>query len=455
MIRFPDPADAVARSMWAALGRDANDLSAACAPSRPVPLPAHTDVPSLAWAAAIVASLAAARLAGAADVVVDPDRVAVAYTSDRLFRMDGALSGAFAALSGFFRCTDGWVRTHGNYPHHAAALRAALALPADGGRTAAAAALSRRTVDDAVRVITRSGGLCVAVAYESRVTDERLRTQPIISVRGIHPSPAVPTRAATADAPLRGIRVLDLTRVIAGPVGTRTLALLGADVLRIDPPHMPEIVRQHLDTGHGKRSTLLDLTVPAQRAVFDELLATADVVALGYRPTALARLGLTSETLAERRPGIIVARHSAWGNQDADAPDRRGFDSLVQANCGIAVIEGGPDAPGALPAQALDHTTGYLLAAGVITALARREAEGGSWVVETSLRRVAAELLGLGRTPTVAATPAFDIHEHMQTFDVEGHRVTTAVPAIAYTGGPLRFAAPRPWGRDAPEWMPR
>ncbi len=164
-------------------------------------------------------------------------------------------------------------------------------------------------------------------------------------------------------APLAGIRVLDLTRVIAGPVATRDLAVAGADVLRIDSPRLPEAPWQHLDTGHEKRSALMDLDDPSDRMRFEELLSTADVVVHGYRPTALARYGLDPQSLRERFPGIIVAQLSAWGT-DGPWGDRRGFDSLVQAASGIAVLESGDGAtPGALPAQALDHATGHFLAA--------------------------------------------------------------------------------------------
>ncbi|MGB4135113.1 MAG: CoA transferase, partial [Microbacterium sp.] len=244
------------------------------------------------------------------------------------------------------------------------------------------------------------------------------------------------------------IRVLDLTRVIAGPVATRALALLGAEVLRIDPPSMPEIPWQHLDTGHGKRSALLDLTGPAGRARFEALLADADVVALGYRGEALDRLGLSPAALAERHPGIVVLRHSAWG----DAA-RRGFDSVVQAACGMSWVESATgDVPGALPAQALDHSTGYLLAATALDALGRRAKEGGSWLVETSLRRVAAELLGMPRTIDPTSHTIADATGHVQTFSLDGRELVTAAPALAYTGGPVRFDPPRPWGQDAPDW---
>ncbi|WP_084516047.1 CoA transferase [Microbacterium luticocti] len=418
-----------------------------------VPLPARTAVDALAWAVVTACAEAAAGLAGTHASRADPDAIAVAYASDRWFRIDGHTPDAFAPLSGFFRCDDGWVRTHGNYPYHAAALRRALGLDEAAGRDELASVVASRSAASITAQVTAAGGLCVVVAPEDPAADARQRRLPLAAIERTAEPPPPTGRVGSAgggpidpEAPLRGIRVLDMTRVIAGPVATRTLALLGADVLRIDPPALVEIAWQHLDTGHGKRSTLLDVKSAGGRAVFDALLEAADVVVLGYRPSSLARLGLTPAALAARRPGVVVAQLSAWGE-----PDRRGFDSLVQAACGIAMIEGSPDAPGVLPAQALDHSAGYLLAAGVMAALRRRAIEGGSWTVTTSLRRVAAELLGMPRSEQPgAAVP--DATGHTQTFTVDGSVVTTASPALRYPGAPTAFAAPRPWGADAPAW---
>lgn len=414
-----------------------------------VPLQAHAAVGMFAARAVETAARAAAALAGGADVSLDGTRIAVAYTSERWVRLDGRLQTAFAPLSAFFRTDDGWVRTHGTYPHHADALRRGLSLAAGADRDAVAAALGRLTSQKAVDAISSAGGLCVPVTPESPAADASLRGAPPVIATRLGDSAARPLPGGPVHAPLRGVRVLDLTRVIAGPVATRSLALLGADVLRIDTPRVPEIPWQHLDTGHGKRSALLDLTVAADRAVFDELLATADVVVLGYRPAALDRLGLSPAALVARRPGLIVARLTAWG-----APDRRGFDSLVQAATGIAWLESADGiTPGALPAQALDHSAGYLLAASIMSLLRRRCAEGGSWLTETSLRRMAAELLALPRRASPAPAPQLDGTGHLQSFDVAGVALTTPAPAIAYEGGPTAFAAPRPWGRDAPVWL--
>lgn len=415
---------------------------------QPVPLSSRLAVGDLAWAAVGAASLAAAEIAGAARVTLDPDRIALAYGSERHGTVDGHPPVAFAPLSGFFPTADGWVRTHGNYPHHARALLGALGLGDAAGVEQVRSALAAVDAQTAARAVVGRGGICAVVSTENADAERSLRTEPLLRVERLAASPP---RALdpSPTAPLRGIRVLDLTRVIAGPVATRTLALLGADVLRVDPPDMPEIPWQHLDTGHGKRSTLLDLRASSGAAAFERLAADADVVVLGYRPVALDRLGLSPRALAARHPGLVVARLSAWGR-----PDERGFDSIVQAASGIAWIESRDGVvPGALPAQALDHSAGYLLAAAIMGLLVRRSAEGGSWGVETSLRRVATELLGMPRTtePSEFTTPPTT--GHTQTFEIAGQPVTTVGPAVAFEGGPAVFAPPRPWGADEPRWL--
>lgn len=432
--------------------------SASCPPedldrAADIPLSSRLSVGALARQSLLAASSAAARLASAATHALDPDRIAVSYASERYLRINGETPSPWAPLSGFFRSSDGWVRTHGNYPHHARALCEGLGLRPDADRATVARVLATMPAGVSTQAITARGGICSGVMHENPGADALLADEPLVRVDRLAPSPARRRTWGPTSAPLRGIRVLDLTRVIAGPIATRTLALLGADVLRIDPPHRPEIPLQHTDTGHGKRSTLLDLRGGPDRRVFEELLAEADVIVLGYRPGGLARLGLDPLTLADRRPGIVVARLSAWGF-DRSAADRRGFDSIVQAASGIAWLESREQGvPGALPAQALDHSAGYLLAAEIMTLLERQQAEGGSWLGETSLRRIAAELLRMPRTSEPSSPAAFDATPHLQTFDVDGAVLTTAGPAIAYAGGPTAFAPPRPWGGDDPVWL--
>ncbi|KDA06101.1 carnitine dehydratase [Microbacterium sp. CH12i] len=411
-------------------------------PVHPVPLPSRLAVGALAWASVTAASLASGREDSHLHSP-DPDRIAMAYRSDRILLVDGRAPTVWSPYSGFWAASDGWVRTHGNYPHHARAFRSALEVSAKADPDEIRALFAGSTVHTCVERITRAGGLAVAVKAEDRARDAALRDQPLVDVRRIdEAAPRTREVRPNVTTPLDGIRVLDLTRVIAGPVCTRTLALLGADVLRIDPPHLPEIDWQHLDTGHGKRSALLDAT----STQMTDLLEAADVIVLGYRPAALARLGLSPAHLARRHPGLVIAQLSAWG---VDQPDRAGFDSLVQAESGIALIES-PDGgrPGALPAQALDHSAGYLLAASVCRAITRQAQEGGTWHVSTSLRRIAAELLGMPRLQDPEPEREVDVADHSQQFDVSGQAVTTARAALPG----FTFAPPRTWAGDAPSW---
>lgn len=414
--------------------------------AKQVPLPSHLAVGELARSSVFAASAALASLSSTPSATrdVDPDLVAAAYRSDRYLRIDGEGVDAFAPLSGFWKTADGWVRTHGNYPHHATALRSGLGLPDEAERDEIAATMRALTSASAARAIRGTGGICAPVRREQPEADAALRALPLVEASRVGDSPRRALPRTSQEAPLSGVRVLDLTRVVAGPVATRTLALAGADVLRIDPPQPPEIPWQHLDTGHGKRSALLDIT--AARAHFEDLLADADAVILGYRPEALRHLALDPRELAARHPQLVIGQLSAWPGDDSP----RGFDSIVQADCGISWVES-PDGrtPGALPAQALDHSAGYLLAAAVVTALRHRADSGGSWHVRTSLRRVAAELLGMPRSEP---GPLIEAPIRTQDFDVAGHRVTTVVPAVRWPGGPDVFRAPRRWGADAAEW---
>lgn len=430
---------AVLSRVWTELGGDPRILGELASGAGEVPLPSRVATGDLAWASVGLATLAAGRHPSA----MDPAHIAMAYRSDRVLTIDGTAPPVWAALSGFWRTADGWIRTHGNYPHHATGLRAGLRLGSTAEATDVRDALAGRTSAEAIESISAAGGLAVAVSDEDPAADARLRQTALLDIRPIGTAdPRRDVLSGSSSHPLTGIRVLDLTRVIAGPVCTRTLALLGADVLRVDPPGLPEPEWQHLDTGHGKRSTLLD----ARSERFEELLAGADVVALGYRPAALARLGLDPPSLARRHPGLIVAQLSAWG---MDHPQRAGFDSLVQAESGIALIES-PDGerPGALPAQALDHSAGYLLAAAVTMLLRRRAREGGSWWVQTSLRRVAAELLGMPRRAEPDDEVALDPAPHVARFPVGDTELVTARPALPG----FEFAAPHPWGADQPRW---
>lgn len=450
-------ADRLLARVWSELDRDAGEI-AALTPLPAAPLSARLDVSALAVASVAAASLAGwAATAAPGSIRLDGDRIATAFQSERVARFDGVTPDVWSPLSGFRRARDGWVRTHGNYPHHAAALRRVLGLSATDAAVSAMVddAVSRRPAADLAAQVTAAGGMCVAVAPEAPDVDARLAARPMIEVTRLATAPV----RGLADRPpgglpLTGVRVLDLTRVIAGPVATRSLALLGADVLRIDPPEPPEIGWQHLEGGPGKRTAVVDVRTPEGAAVMEELLGGADVVVLGYRPAALARMGLDPERLGQRHPGLVIAQLSAWGFDDAAAA-RGGFDSLVQAASGIAVVEGGSGVPGALPAQALDHATGYLLAAVVCTLLDRRSAEGGTWLARMSLRRTAAELLTMPRRTEPAPVGLDDVARSAQTTTLVGPagEQRIALPAIAAPMAQMTWREPpHPWGSDAPGW---
>lgn len=450
-------ADRLLARVWSELDRDPGEI-AALAPLPEAPLPARLDVSAIAVASVAAASLAGwAARAGPGSIRLDGDRIATAFQSERVARFDGVAPDVWSPLSGFRRARDGWVRTHGNYPHHAAALRRVLGLSATDAAVPAIVddAVSRRAAADLAAQVTAAGGMCVAVAPEDPAVDARLAAGPMIEATRLATAPA----RGLADRPpgvlpLTGVRVLDLTRVIAGPVATRSLALLGADVLRIDPPEPPEIGWQHLEGGPGKRTAVVDARTPEGAAVMERLLGRADVVVLGYRPASLARIGLDPERLGQRHPGLVIAQLSAWGFDHAAAA-RGGFDSLVQAATGIAVVEGAHEAPGALPAQALDHATGYLLAAAVCTLLDRRSTEGGTWLARMSLRRTAAELLTMPRRAEPAPDGLDDVARSTQTMTLVGPagEQRIALPTIAAPMAQMAWREPpHPWGSDAPGW---
>lgn len=425
-------------------------------------LAAHLPVLDLALDAVRAVQHAAARAAGRAETTVaappDPARVATAFASDRVLALDGQPVEGFAELSGFFPAADGWVRTHANYPHHRSRLTALVGLPDDVGRTAFARRLAELPAQELEDRAAGAGAIVARVRTEQEwrasAPGRAAASGPLVRIRtrtrtrsGDGPSRADPSagrerhvRDVPAAAPLAGIRVLDLTRVIAGPVATRTLALLGADVLRVDPPEPAEIEWQHLDTGQGKRSAVLDLRSAAGLRTAQDLLDAADVLVTGYRPGAIEALGL-------RPPeGVVTGRVSAWGDTGPWAA-RRGFDSMVQAASGIALLEGRAGTPGALPAQALDHASGYLLAAGIVDAL-RLRGDGRGRDVSVSLARTATWLLDLpGRDPLHPAPAPASAGE-----TVTHGRIRTARPALP---GHDDYPHPAlPWGQDTPAWRP-
>jgi len=453
------------RALWSALGGDADSLDRLQVVGAGPWLGGPLAVDELAIGAVASALLAAGELAQARGcnppaIELSAEHVALSFCSERHVVVSGSPSASsFAPLSRFVRCRGGgWARTHGNYPHHAAALMRALGIDSASDRQravdaleAAALSLEATELED---VVVAAGGCAAAMRSAERWSRHPAgRAVPGTPIVAWGNSGAVPTPRALPPLsdparPAGGVRVLDLTRVIAGPVAGRTLAALGADVLRIDPPAIPELAAQHIDTNVGKRTAVLDLAEAQQR---ESLLAGADVILMGYRPGALERFAMRADELTARHPHLIQVSLSAWGTAGPWAA-RRGFDSLVQAACGIAAeCAAGDGTPGALPAQALDHGTGHLIAAAALRGLVRRCREQPHPPAALSLARTAAGLLD-ARRPMPAASELSgraDPERHRVIFD----RVTLIAPPGKLNGVPLAWAhGPRPFGGDEPRW---
>lgn len=383
----------------------------------------------------------AARLLGMPQIAVSPRRVGVNFSSYNYLSIDGEPAAAWAPLSGFFATADGWVRTHANYPHHARRLRAAFGLPETAGREEFAAVLAGLTASDAEDRAVAADALCVRVRRPEEFAE-------LIAPAPLMEWDRFGADGFSRDASARAPRVLDLSRVIAGPTCTRALAMLGADVLRVDPVEPAEIAMQHIDTGAGKRSITLDLGAGHDAETVDALLAGADVVVLGYRPGSLDRFGLDERSLRARHPHLVIASLSAYPPGSAWA-EHRGFDSLVQAASGIAVIEGSVEKPGVLRAQALDHATGYMLAGGICAALAE-----GPATMRASLAATAQALIGLGAAETADAplpTDAAGIGSELETVPSaygELRRARGIIERPGHEQGPVV-----PLGSSAPAWL--
>ena len=388
----------------------------------------------------------------------DRNQVAAAVRSEHYFRwVDRPAGTAFAPLSRFWRAAGGWVRTHGNYPWHKAALLRALDCADDAG--AVAAAVARLPAGDVEDRVVAAGGVAAAVRSVAQWRDhpqgQAVASEPLVGRERL--GDAVPRNRAAEGLPASGVRVLDLTRVIAGPVGTRFLGALGADVLRLDPPRLPDMVPgAPADTLLAKRSAPVDLTSPAGVAALHRLLDGADVVVCGYRPGALDHFGLVPEDLADRHPGLVAVYLSAWGRAGPWAR-RRGFDSIVQAAAGIAVGESADDVtPGALPCQLLDHGTGYLAAAAALDGLRCQAERGGTQVRHVSLAGTAGWLTSIGPPParaTATAQPSGPAR-WMVTLPAGDGPVTVVSPPgrlgsrqLGWPGGPARYLT------DRPRWM--
>ena len=455
-------ADAFLRDIWTSLGGDA-------ALPRSVLFTGDGDLPSAFAVSDLAAGCIGASGLAIAELIttrgdqrpaVHVDRRLASFWFGTTLRPIGwSTPPPWDPIAGDYATSDGWIRLHTNAPHHREAALAVLRT--SGGKEAVTAAVSRWRSDDLETAVVERGGCAAAMrnlaAWAAHPNGMAVAGEPLawIDAGGAAPEHDWPM---TRNRPLAGIRVLDLTRVLAGPVATRFLAGFGADVLRIDPPGwdepgvIPEVTL-------GKRCARLDLRQPAGRRAFGELLASADVLVHGYRSDALGRLGLDVAERRRIRPGLVDVSLDAYG-WTGPWRGRRGFDSLVQMSAGIAA-EGmrrfRTDRPKPLPVQALDHATGYIMAAGVVRGLTRRMTEGVGSTMRTSLARTAGLL---------TSAPIADRNEEFAAAgeaDFDGaSEVTTWGPArrmnppIVVEGAAMRWDHPaNELGSSTPHWAQR
>lgn len=385
---------------------------------------------SFAVGAAAQSTIAAAALAACElghqrgvprqQVAVDMAHAALECTG--WFSLDGRVPDLWDAFSGLYRCADGHVRIHANFKHHREGALQLLGLdPTTAQRADAEQALMAWRAIDFETAAAERGLVATALRrfadWDATPQGRAIASQPLFTLERIgDAAPRVLPPLREDQRPLSGLRVLDLTRILAGPVGGRALAAHGADVLLVNSPKLPNI-EAIAETSRGKLSTHVDLRTDEGRATLRGLAAEAHVFSQGYRPGGLAALGFGPAELAALRPGIVYVSLTAYGTQGPWA-GRRGFDSLVQTAMGFNHAEGeaaGDGRPRPLPMQILDEATGYLMAFGAATALRRQQREGGSWHVQVSLAQTGQWLRGLGRIEGGLAAAKPDIAPLLET----------------------------------------
>ncbi len=371
----------------------------------------------------------------------------------------GAADAAGTAANGFVRAKDGrFVYLHPSFPPSTKKLLALLAC--DDTPEAVAATIAKRTALEWENAIAEAG-VCGAMCrspeeWDASEQGRQLAAHPVVEIIKIGDSAPEPFEA-NGDAPLSGVRVLDLTRVLAGPTCARTLAHYGADAMVISAPDLPSVPFFVSDTGHGKRAAYTDLKTVEGRDALAQLVRGADVFSQGYRQGALDRLGFGPLALAQMRPGIVTVEINCYGHE-GPWRGRPGWEQLAQTVTGMAHLHGGGERPQLQPGAVCDYTTGYLAAFGALVALERRARFGGSYLVRASLCQTATWVRGLGyadeaRLAEAANPTPEEIARYSMRSDTGFGPLTHLAPAVTLTKTPARWARPVvPLGTDAPAW---
>jgi crotonobetainyl-CoA:carnitine CoA-transferase CaiB-like acyl-CoA transferase len=431
-------------------------------------LPTPFRIGDLGAAVIAAGAVQAARLfeqrAGMVQTVhVDVDAAAVAMRGSRYLTAVPPVPASGRRPVGFYRTADGrWVFLQRLFAHHFQRQLSVLGLAAESPDEAIAEAIGGWNGLELEEAVIAAGACGAMVRthdeWAAHEQGRALAQLPLFSITKTGDSPPEPAGSG-GTRPLAGLRVLDVTRVLAGPTCARTLAEHGARVLRVGTSAVPDNPQMMRDTGHGKRSCDLDLTSADGAAALRRLVAGADVFSQGYRPGALDALGFSPAELARQRPGIITVSLSAYG-QAGPWRGRRGFDSVVQSASGIAWELAGTDGvPRSLPANPLDYTTGYLAAFLVLVALGLRERDGGSYHIDLSLAQTGRYLTGLSRADAALAAdrepdlPRARLDELMITRRTPFGSLRYFAPVAHMPGTPPRWDLPTvPLDSDRPDW---
>ena len=363
---------------------------------------------------------------------VDVRQATASLRSSKYMTMDSEPAGAERhPIMGVYPARNGrWSYLHCNFPNHRDAALGVLGVTEEDEVAVrrAVAQWDALELEEAIIAAGGAGGMVRSMEeWAKHPQAASVASLPLIEIEKIGDSPSEPLPEGSR--PLSGIRVLDLTRVLAGPTCARTLAEHGADVMKITAPHLPSITAQEYDTGHGKLSAHLDLRRESDLDTMRDLVRQADVFSQGYRPGTLAKRGLSPEDLAALRPGIVYVSLSAFGRLGPWS-SRRGFDTVVQTVSGITarqgdLFPGAEPGPQFYPVSAIDYLTGYLMAFGCMVALARRAREGGSWLVSASLAQTGRWLVDLGQ---VAGNELRDVPDDFTDEEIARWTTTTDVP---------------------------
>jgi crotonobetainyl-CoA:carnitine CoA-transferase CaiB-like acyl-CoA transferase len=428
----------------------------------------ETSAAALAAVGLAVSELWALRTGRRQEVAVDTRQATASLRSGHYMKMEGApVSTERNAVMGVYPARNSrWSYLHCNFPNHRAAALRVLGVPED--REAVRQAVAKwdaLELEEAIIAAKGAGGMVRTMEEWGRHPQAAaIASLPLMEIVKIGDSP--PETLPDGDRPLSGVRVLDLTRVLAGPTCARTLAEHGADVLKITGAHLPNLGYQEYDTGHGKLAAHLDLREPNDLETLRGLVREADVFSQGYRPGALGNRGLSPEALAQLRPGIVFVSLSAFSHVGPWA-SRRGFDTVVQTVSGITsrqgdLFPGSAPGPQFYPVSAIDYLTGYLMAFGAMVALARRAREGGSWLVRISLAQTGRWLVGRGQVRQAALenvpkefTPA-ELERWTIASDTPAGRLHHLGPVVRLSETPPRWARPSvPLGYHEPVWPAR